>query len=223
MTETPASTPPAGWHPDPAGSEQLRFWDGSAWTEQLRPVGVQAEAQAQNETQVLADAQTDATPAAPDTAAGAAPHPGAAPGTAPHPGAASIPPAYMRPQILNQGRFSAQFETGFFRSLFDLSFASDKVVTISIARLIYLLSVVFAGLSWIIGAIALFFMGATDYNGDVFIVWGIFQLLFGWIGSLIFVVLVRVSLEVMIALIRTSQNTAKLVHIENAKSGNQNS
>ncbi|MBC9955040.1 DUF4282 domain-containing protein [Leucobacter sp. cx-42] len=213
MTETPHSTPPAGWHPDPAGSDQLRFWDGSAWTEQLRPARVQAEAPTQNETQVLTDVQTDATPAAPDTAANAAPHPGAA----------SIPPAYMRPQIPNQGRFSAQFETGFFRSLFDLSFASDKVVTISIARLIYLLSVVFAGLSWIIGAIALFFMGATDYNGDVFIVWGIFQLLFGWIGSLIFVVLVRVSLEVMIALIRTSQNTAKLVHIENAKSGNQNS
>lgn len=29
--------PPAGWYPDPAGSEAWRWWDGSTWTETLRP------------------------------------------------------------------------------------------------------------------------------------------------------------------------------------------
>lgn len=31
------STPPAGWYPDPAGSESWRWWDGGTWTESLRP------------------------------------------------------------------------------------------------------------------------------------------------------------------------------------------
>lgn len=26
---------PAGWYPDPAGTDQLRWWNGSAWTEHL--------------------------------------------------------------------------------------------------------------------------------------------------------------------------------------------
>lgn len=30
------STTPAGWYPDPAGSTNSRFWDGEAWTPQLR-------------------------------------------------------------------------------------------------------------------------------------------------------------------------------------------
>jgi hypothetical protein len=29
---------PAGWYPDPSGSGQQRYWDGSAWTEHYAPV-----------------------------------------------------------------------------------------------------------------------------------------------------------------------------------------
>ena len=29
------ATPPPGWYDDPAGSRQLRFWDGERWTDQL--------------------------------------------------------------------------------------------------------------------------------------------------------------------------------------------
>jgi len=37
-------TTPANWYPDPAGSGQLRYWDGSVWTEHLagpEPVALQ--------------------------------------------------------------------------------------------------------------------------------------------------------------------------------------
>ena len=30
-----ASAPVAGWYSDPAGSDQLRYWDGTAWTDHL--------------------------------------------------------------------------------------------------------------------------------------------------------------------------------------------
>lgn len=29
--------PPAGWHPDPKGAAQLRYWDGRSWTEHVAP------------------------------------------------------------------------------------------------------------------------------------------------------------------------------------------
>ena len=36
---TPAAAPAAGWHPDPAGRHQQRWWDGSAWTDQVADDG----------------------------------------------------------------------------------------------------------------------------------------------------------------------------------------
>ncbi|MFJ7620021.1 DUF2510 domain-containing protein [Rhodococcus erythropolis] len=32
------STPPAGWHPDPEGNQQLRYWDGQQWTSATQPM-----------------------------------------------------------------------------------------------------------------------------------------------------------------------------------------
>ena len=33
---------PANWHPDPMGRHQLRYWDGTAWTDHVSDNGVQA-------------------------------------------------------------------------------------------------------------------------------------------------------------------------------------
>lgn len=33
---TPATTTPAGWYPDPSGRFAMRFWDGRAWTDDVR-------------------------------------------------------------------------------------------------------------------------------------------------------------------------------------------
>lgn len=44
MTNTSGPTTPAGWYPDPAGSANLRWWDGSAWTAHLAPPPIPAPA-----------------------------------------------------------------------------------------------------------------------------------------------------------------------------------
>jgi hypothetical protein len=38
MSNIGGSSTPAGWYGDPAGSGQLRWWDGAAWTNHLAPV-----------------------------------------------------------------------------------------------------------------------------------------------------------------------------------------
>ncbi|MDF2991975.1 MAG: hypothetical protein K0S37_2489 [Microbacterium sp.] len=75
MSEEPqdeSGFPPA-WHPDPLGGGQLRWWDGSRWTEHLAPVP----------EQVAAVADTGETPDATAPAVASEPVPGVAAVTAP--------------------------------------------------------------------------------------------------------------------------------------------
>ena len=39
LTDQPLATPGAGWYADPDGSDGLRFWDGSSWTDRVEPGG----------------------------------------------------------------------------------------------------------------------------------------------------------------------------------------
>jgi hypothetical protein len=34
---------PAGWHPDPSGRHELRYWNGTAWTDDVSDAGVAAK------------------------------------------------------------------------------------------------------------------------------------------------------------------------------------
>lgn len=42
MSETSAGAEGAGWHPDPSGQHQLRYWDGQTWTDNVSDNGNQA-------------------------------------------------------------------------------------------------------------------------------------------------------------------------------------
>lgn len=50
------TTPPAGWHPDPADSNLDRWWDGRQWTDRTRPRGSTAAttAEARNGKRIAA-------------------------------------------------------------------------------------------------------------------------------------------------------------------------
>lgn len=43
--QTPGSSIPAGWYPDPSNAAQQRWWDGTQWTEQVSAPYVAAEQQ----------------------------------------------------------------------------------------------------------------------------------------------------------------------------------
>lgn len=208
MTHEHPTLPPAGWHPDPTRSGQLRYWDGAAWTERVRPVAPEVGGDTPASGTVTQQSapeprrsETSFPPSLPESVA---------------PGRGSIPPASMRPQVVPQ---RPSREAGFFRSLFDLSFASDRVVTISFARLIYLLVSIFSVLWWIVGAIILFEIGGNNDDLEAFQVLGVLQLVLGPIGVLLTILFCRVALEVTIALIRTSQHTSKLVHLAQTSGG----
>ena len=55
MTSTPVPNQPPGWHTDPWGQAEARWWDGSNWTEQTRsspvppPPGPPPQPQAQQQ------------------------------------------------------------------------------------------------------------------------------------------------------------------------------
>lgn len=68
------STPIPGWYADPAGTPQLRWWDGTQWTQQYRPA---------NSEQASPNAQANAAPASQVEAQGPATAQGAASGYTP--------------------------------------------------------------------------------------------------------------------------------------------
>lgn len=70
MNDVPESVPtaPAGWHPDPSGQPQLRYWDGQRWTDHVSPYPT-AEQSAADAGQVAASEATASQQQQPPAAA----------------------------------------------------------------------------------------------------------------------------------------------------------
>ena len=251
MTDETPQKPAADWYPDPSGTGQLRYWDGEQWTQDLRPVdgasdlggvaragaGVGAEAGV-----TPGAAQAGDTDAANDTAAfrdtavfgdtavlgGTSNYGGGFAGvgaTGSGPGASTGSAAPFNGQQYGKQQHAHSGQAGFFRSLFDLSFAAERSVTTSFVKVIYVIGIAVAALSWIGTALLLFIMGgisgaAVSYygggGGGGMMIFGVLALLFGWIPGIINVILLRVGLEFVTAQIRTSQHTAELVRLSRA-------
>ncbi|MBP1326916.1 hypothetical protein JOF28_002148 [Leucobacter exalbidus] len=113
-------------------------------------------------------------------------------------------------------------QAGFFRSLFDLSFAAERSVTTGFVKVIYLIFVILLGLGWIGTVVMMFILGgiasaaSSAFGGGgepAYMMFGVLWLVFGWIPGFISVIFVRIGLELVTAQIRTSQHTAELVRL----------
>lgn len=91
---------------------------------------------------------------------------------------------------------------GFFRALFDMSFS--RYVTVSFARVIYVVAVVCAALFWLLMVIRGF---ASDEPGI-----GAAFLILGWIPALVWLIFVRVGIEFAVAMVKTADNTSTLAN-----------
>lgn len=91
---------------------------------------------------------------------------------------------------------------GFISALFDFSFT--KFVTISFAQFVYILAVAGIAVLWLVFVLAAFMDSATT---------GILVLLFGWIPALIWLVFIRLGIEMAVAVVRTAANTGELVRL----------
>src|SRR5699024_2163051 len=89
---------------------------------------------------------------------------------------------------------------GFFKALFDFSFKS--FVTIKFAAVIYGIALVLIGIGTLVGII-MAFVAMTEEP-----VVGFFTLLLVLILAPFYLILVRLTLELYVAMIRTAQNTA---------------
>lgn len=103
-------------------------------------------------------------------------------------------------------------ESGFFHALFDFSFR--RYITISFAKVLFVIAIVLACLWYLFALIGAFSgaMVASAFNassGSLGL--GIVTLLFGWIPPFLWLLLVRVALEFVVATIRNSQNTSRMV------------
>ncbi|WP_017793005.1 DUF4282 domain-containing protein [Leucobacter salsicius] len=207
MTDATPQKPAANWYPDPSGSGQLRFWDGEQWTQDLRP---QEQSTALPGDTVNLDTSNHSAGFAGMQAGGQA--------TGQVPGEAAG-------QQLPHQQYAHSAQAGFFRSLFDLSFAAERSVTTSFVKVIYVLGIALSVLGWLGAALFFFILGGIEnaaysaFGGDggsIFMIWGVLVLIFGWIPAVLNVIFLRIGLEFVTAQIRTSQHTAELVRLARA-------
>ncbi|EOM74679.1 DUF4282 domain-containing protein [Rhodococcus rhodnii] len=119
----------------------------------------------------------------------------------PQPG--QYPAGYPQPGGAPTGGSS---DTGFMAALFDLSF--NRFAAPSVVRVLYILLMVLVGLGYVA------FVAAAFVDG---IVSGLATLVVGALIAIVYLALARVSLEFVIAAVRTAQNTSKLVEMAEKK------
>jgi hypothetical protein len=100
-------------------------------------------------------------------------------------------------------------DRGFFGSLFDISFSS--LVTTKVIKVLYVLSMIMIGLG------ALFFVGAAFTNSAAA---GVFTLIIvAPLFALLYLVYVRVLLEIVIAIFRIMETNVELVALQRQSMG----
>lgn len=114
----------------------------------------------------------------------------------------------------NTTRLSSTDKSGL-KALFDFNF--DSYATPAMAKIIYTVAVVVAGLSWVGGIIMNFSLGAvmldsrsTEDVGGMFIILGVLTLLFGWIVWLLVLAGVRMQIEFVLATVRSNHRLAEI-------------
>lgn len=110
------------------------------------------------------------------------------------------PPSFGAQQQAPGYSPAASQGAGFFKALFDLSFSN--FITLTFAKIVYIVLIAVCILVW------LSFVLMGFYNDSTM---GFLTLLFGWIPAVVNIILVRLSLEASVALIRVAQNTTELV------------
>ena len=98
---------------------------------------------------------------------------------------------------------------GFFAKLFDFSF--KEFVALQIVKYLYILGLVFAGLS----ALGVAGKGITAFRYDFFE--GLVTLLLSPVAFILMAVFIRIALEALIATFRIAENTTKLVENQENK------
>ena len=99
---------------------------------------------------------------------------------------------------------------GFIASVFDLSFTD--FVTPRIVKVLFILAVLFTGFFSIVGAITTVSAGFSNSEGSG-IVALFLTLILAPLGFFLYVLLIRMWLEVVIVLFRIAENTGRLVEL----------
>jgi hypothetical protein len=191
---------PEGWYTDPTNDQNERFWSGTAWSEQTRPM--------------------QASPAAPSppSAGSASPQAGVPSPSMPGRPSPQIPPVpkdeeshtdepppWAAEVVTQQGLPPTaptppptSSQKGFFGRLFDLSFT--EFVTPSIIKLIFIIGIVLAAL------MSLLVFATFANQGGGAIVAGI---VLAPLVFFVYVLFARVLSEVYLILFRIEENTRK--------------
>ena len=182
-----ATNTPAGWYDDPTAAGMQRYWNGSAWTQNMRST-------------VTADAAS--------TIGDSGPVPFAQQQTASH--AIGFSPGHEAPAPAQTvGFFKSLFDLSF-SDFVTLKFA--KFIYI-LGIVIAIINWIGGTLVLFIMAAAAGSMMSYDYgssDGGFSFLFPVLSLFFGWIPALINIVVLRVVLEFVVATIRTAQNTTEL-------------